>query len=229
VSDHCLVCHERLDPIGIRDLCECVVCGHRQRRTIPTPEQLKERTKDFQLSAAKDRRKRRSRISDAERQMKLIDMTPGWVYDVGAAAGFFLKAARRHGWEVRGNEISTAAIDWCRKHYSIELDYGLLEEVELESDSFDAVVMWNTLEHCINPLTTLEVAYRILRPGGVLLISVPTKRWNELEATYAGGHLSEFTVNSLQKCAWLTDFTEDWVRSKQARRCLQTEGRWTKC
>ena len=161
--------------------------------------------------------------------MKMIDMTPGWVYDVGAAGGFFLKAARRHGWEVRGNEISTAAIEWCRKHYSIELDYGFLEEVELEADSFDAVVMWNTLEHCINPLTTLETAYRILRPGGVLLVSVPTKRFNELEATYAGGHLSEFTTHSLELCANVAGFTEDWVRPRQARRCLQTDGRWLKC
>lgn len=47
------------------------------------------------------------------------------------------------------------------------------EHVPFEDSCFDAVLCSELLEHVPNPLTVLNEVYRVLRPGGVLLICVP--------------------------------------------------------
>jgi SAM-dependent methyltransferase len=42
--------------------------------------------------------------------------------------------------------------------------------------SFDAILFISVLEHLVDPLPTLEGCRRWLRPGGVLLVNVPTWR-----------------------------------------------------
>ena len=225
---NCPICDGALTRPLVKDLCVCSGCGHRRRQEIPTPEELKERTRHFQLSATKNKVTRKARLEDARHQLELLDCPPGNVYDVGAAAGFFLKVARDAGWGVWGNEISVSAIEWARRHYEIWIGYGLLEEIAHPPEFIDAVVIWNTLEHCINPLTTLQAAHHILKPGGVLLVSVPIKRDEELKPSYAAAHLSEFTQDSLELCAVMTGFQPSWIRTRQSRICRQADGRWVK-
>lgn len=227
----CPICESRLSEPIVRDLCVCPCCGLRRRREIPTVEELKERTKGFQLSATKRKQTRQDRLENARHQMTLLGLPPGRVYDVGAAAGFFLKVAKDQGWQLGGNELSLAAIEWARSRYAIDLDYGILEHVARDESfqgAWDAVVIWNTLEHCIDPLATLKAAHGMLAPKGVLLVSVPAKRTQELERTYAGAHLSEFTPDSMELCATMAGFQLSWFRMRQARHCRQADGRWTK-
>lgn len=44
----------------------------------------------------------------------------------------------------------------------------------LRSDKFDVVVSMANLEHLSNPLRLLKEAYRILKPGGVLILTTPS-------------------------------------------------------
>jgi SAM-dependent methyltransferase len=47
---------------------------------------------------------------------------------------------------------------------------------ELEDKRFDLVLLISVLEHLWEPLPTLEHCRRVLRPGGLLLLNVPTWR-----------------------------------------------------
>lgn len=47
---------------------------------------------------------------------------------------------------------------------------------KLAGEKFDVVLVISVLEHLREPLAVLESARRLLRPGGVLLINVPTWR-----------------------------------------------------
>ncbi|MEM1400965.1 MAG: methyltransferase domain-containing protein [Pseudomonadota bacterium] len=47
------------------------------------------------------------------------------------------------------------------------------EPVPFEDDRFDCVVCFNTLEHIYDAQATLAELYRVLRPGGRLVITVP--------------------------------------------------------
>ena len=46
----------------------------------------------------------------------------------------------------------------------------------LQADSFDLVLLISVLEHLWEPLAVLEQCQRVLRPGGLLLVNVPTWR-----------------------------------------------------
>jgi 2-polyprenyl-3-methyl-5-hydroxy-6-metoxy-1,4-benzoquinol methylase len=159
--------------------------------------QIKHVNKDFLLSACSDKAKRDTRIKEAhDVQCATLEKytAVGTVLDVGAASGFFMKAAKDRGWKIYGNEISWPAIAWAKTNYNIDIDYGFLEEIQLDDNFFDAVVLWNTLEHTFNPKTTLEICYKALKINGLILIKVPNnKTGSELNKHYERVHLFEFT------------------------------------
>jgi SAM-dependent methyltransferase len=46
-------------------------------------------------------------------------------------------------------------------------------DLEFDDDSIDAVICFEVLEHVINPFRAISEVYRILKPGGIVLLSVP--------------------------------------------------------
>lgn len=132
--------------------------------------------------------------------------------DVGAGLGTFLAEARDDGWEVSGTEVSKSAIAKARELFGIEISEGQLEEVSLKGP-YDVVTLWHVLEHLPSPSRGLDLARRLLRPGGLLVVAVPNDsnaRWrfqklkNGAFMPYedlAPGkeiHLSHFTIAALR-------------------------------
>lgn len=107
------------------------------------------------------------------RQLGQIAPARGRLFDVGCAIGLFLAAARLDGWEVMGNELSRFAADYALKRFNIPVIAGNFETVDLSPGSFDAITMWETIEHVQSPRTALRKAAALLRPGGVLALSTP--------------------------------------------------------
>lgn len=94
------------------------------------------------------------------------------VVDVGCSAGYVLEAAKRLGLEPIGVDVSNFAVNLCRERgYRAEL--GSLSRVPLPDASVDIVTLKHTLEHVEAPLAGLKELFRILRPGGSLLVVVP--------------------------------------------------------
>lgn len=46
----------------------------------------------------------------------------------------------------------------------------------LDGDRFDVALLVSVLEHLRDPISTLKECYRVLKPGGTLMINVPTWR-----------------------------------------------------
>ena len=47
------------------------------------------------------------------------------------------------------------------------------EKAPLAANSFDAITLWDVLEHMADPIAVLKKAARLLRPGGILALNVP--------------------------------------------------------
>lgn len=98
----------------------------------------------------------------------------GKLLDVGCYAGFFLKMARDAGWEVFGVEPRVGGVQYAREEFGLDVEVGTLEEVNYESDRFDALGLFEVIEHVPDPNSVLSAANRVLRPGGLILVETPT-------------------------------------------------------
>jgi SAM-dependent methyltransferase len=96
--------------------------------------------------------------------------------EVGAGAGFFLKAAERAGWHATGLELSDAAAQFAREELGVDVRQEPAETMTLGAGTFDAAVMFDTIEHLFDPRAVLESIARALVPGGLLLVGTPNFR-----------------------------------------------------
>lgn len=54
---------------------------------------------------------------------------------------------------------------------------GTLESLNLPSNSLYAVGVFDVLEHLEKPKDLLAEVYRVLKPGGICLVTVPAHEW----------------------------------------------------
>ncbi len=54
-----------------------------------------------------------------------------------------------------------------------------MEDIHFESESFDAVTLWNVFEHLYNPNGTLQEIHRLLKKDGILVMIFPN--WDSLD------------------------------------------------
>lgn len=106
----------------------------------------------------------------------------GALLDVGCGTGTALAAARDEGWDVTGVEVSSAG-DHARKVFGLNVSTGTLEQAAFPDASFDAVWLSHVVEHVPDPVAFLREADRILKPGGMAMISVPNSRGMVYAAT----------------------------------------------
>jgi SAM-dependent methyltransferase len=65
----------------------------------------------------------------------------------------------------------------CNRQDGVRYVCADATRLEFDSGLFDAVTMFDVLEHIPNDERAMSEALRVLRPGGYLLISVPNERW----------------------------------------------------
>jgi 2-polyprenyl-3-methyl-5-hydroxy-6-metoxy-1,4-benzoquinol methylase len=90
--------------------------------------------------------------------------------DIGCGTGGFLFAARNMKWQSIGTEITSAYIPAARQK-ELEVYLGDVTELDLEHGSFDVIRMHSVIEHLKDPQGVLNMSYKLLRQGGLLLIS----------------------------------------------------------
>lgn len=148
------------------------------------------------------------------------------VLDFGCATGEFLAMARET-FDVWGTDLSTAAIDKARRNLpdlSQRLSIWQPPGDDLEQGFFDAIVLWDVVEHLKYPVGLLDHLVGGLRPGGVLALSTPDigaltarlmgRRWHFMTPPE---HLGFFDRNTISKL-----LAQAGVRETARREC----GKW---
>ncbi len=159
---------------------------------------------DYQAHAHQYLPEWRSRMDTIERVLG----STGILLDVGAATGEFLHEARDRGWVIAGLEVSEWAVGRAQERYGIELICGSLPKTDLDTGTFDAVTLWDCIEHVPNPRAVLLDAHRILKPSGLLMLTTGALPHNDrdLESRwyYPPWHLYYFSKQTitalLMKC-----------------------------
>jgi 2-polyprenyl-3-methyl-5-hydroxy-6-metoxy-1,4-benzoquinol methylase len=136
--------------------------------------------------------------------------------DVGCSRGHFVRAALEYGFDAEGVEparrIAAAARD-----AGLRIHTGLLEEQDFDDDSYDALTLFEVIEHLSEPRVLLAECRRVLKPGGILVVStgnaaswtaaIMKARWDYFQMERDGGHISFFNRVSLARLASVCGFT----------------------
>lgn len=101
---------------------------------------------------------------------------PRRILDVGCGTGTLLKYLARYG-DVLGVDVDEQAIAFCRERGVHKVQKIDSFPLPFEDNSFDLVTILDVLEHIEDDRGTLEDLYRVLRPGGMLMVAVPAYRF----------------------------------------------------
>lgn len=89
----------------------------------------------------------------------------GRMLELGCAYGFFLDVASAY-WDMRGVDVSPAAIESCSKRHGERVVRGEASSVPFSGETFDWTVGWDMIEHVDSPRLTVMRCAELLKPGG---------------------------------------------------------------
>jgi SAM-dependent methyltransferase len=101
---------------------------------------------------------------------------PAEVLDAGCGSGRTLLELVDYG-RVRGVELDPEVAAVARDRGLGEVVQGRLEELPWPQDSFDLITCLDVIEHTPDDRQTLAELYRVCRPGGFLLVTVPAHQF----------------------------------------------------
>ncbi len=139
----------------------------------------------------------------------------GRLLDIGCATGIFLNWMKnKEKWETYGIEINPNAAEIARERYKLNVKSGTLDQAAFSDGFFDAVTLWDVLEHVHDPRGQLSEIHRILKKDGLLVCRVPN--YGSLDSRLFGAywagldaprHLYVFTISVLEKLLRDTGFS----------------------
>lgn len=94
----------------------------------------------------------------------------GRLLDAGCALGFLLEIAQKKGFEVSGLDVSTYAVKIARKKFGKWIYYSSLSKAKLPHKYFDAITLFDLIEHLKKPREDLRNLRNSLKNDGLLII-----------------------------------------------------------
>ncbi len=124
------------------------------------------------------------------------------------------------GWQAEGQEVDEKAWAAAREKYHLQVHLGELKTLSLGEATYDAVVMSHVIEHVHEPVELLAEVRRLLKPGGILVVTTPNaesqahgifkENWFSLEPPR---HLYIYSTRSIARLAMLSGLSnfEIWT------------------
>jgi SAM-dependent methyltransferase len=152
--------------------------------------------------------KEQVQLDDTADSRALLDQlhpNRGKAMEIGSSFGFQLQQFRDRGWEVEGIEPNHNSARYAKEVLSIPTITTILEQASVADESVDVVVMLHVIEHIPDPVGTLREIFRVLKPGGHLVLETP--RYDTLtfrllrrreRSVSCDGHILFFTSHSLE-------------------------------
>lgn len=134
------------------------------------------------------------------------------VLEVGCGTGRITQALSEAGARVTVNDISDELTKKVAQAYSCHTLFGDVAEMTEEPGRFDVVVSSEVVEHTVQPYAFLGGLGRLVKPGGVLVLTTPNKLW--------------YPVLMLAQTLKIRKFQgiENWLWPVEARAALESQG-----
>ena len=140
---------------------------------------------------------RRRILSSVLRQLT-PPQRPLLVADVGCGMGSTLGMLSEFG-TVVGIDTSPTALSFSRERGHPMLVAGSLPGLPFADESFDVVCALDVIEHIDDDFTAAKELWRVCKPGGLLLITVPAYQWLWSEHDDVNEHKRRYTRPRLRE------------------------------
>ena len=208
--------HARWGVRGGRRLVRCRGCALVFVNPIPDPERHRRAVGDSLVYTNDQLAKRPFFERRAHELLETIERlrgAPGRLLDVGCGIGTEVRIARDRGWRATGIELAEGSLRIAREQ-GLEVLGEPLGQAALAPASFDVVTVNHALEHIPSVRPMLGEVRRVLRPDGLLFVSVPNlaawqhrTRLDRLGLAFSDDHYLFFTPATLRRLLADAGFT----------------------
>jgi SAM-dependent methyltransferase len=129
------------------------------------------------------------------------------ILDIGCGTGTNLEGLKNFG-SAFGIDQSNLALSFCQKRGLELLAQAEAGAIPFKENCFDIITTLDLLEHLPDDEAALEEAFRVLKPGGILLVTVPAMPWLFGAHDHAMGHLRRYTKTGLASMIKRVGFSE---------------------
>lgn len=129
----------------------------------------------------------------------------GPVLDVGCGGALFGRLLAEKGYRVFGLDFSRQAATLAWRQNGVPVVTGIFSDAPFPAESFATITMFHVLEHLYDPGAYIQTAWRLLKPGGRLVVQVPNasswqfllfgEHWNGLDIPR---HLINFRADDIR-------------------------------
>ena len=114
--------------------------------------------------------------------------------------------------EVTGFDLNDGALKQSVSRLSKICCYDIFQRDPGLHEKFDAIFLFDVLEHISDEAQFLEAVSFHLAPGGILLINVPAGQWAYSSYDVAIGHKRRYSIEELQKNVCASQFSlNEWT------------------
>jgi SAM-dependent methyltransferase len=204
---------------GTYRVAQCRACGFLYINPRPAPDELIELYRKHSIYFREDYEPVSQEMPVLRGVMRDIRrfLPGGSLLEIGCGRGELLELARKAGFQVYGCDLQRSpALD-----PAIPIHLGAMSASPFPDQSFDCIVMRNTLEHLFDPATELQICHRLLKPGGFLYLKAPNGAYEHgwrsrlMMRSHVFGppwHLNYFTPTTLRRLLLQKKFQlVDWL------------------
>ncbi|HDQ14819.1 MAG TPA: class I SAM-dependent methyltransferase [Sediminispirochaeta sp.] len=95
------------------------------------------------------------------------------ILDVGCATGRLLEYMKGRGWREKGVEVCVPSAEYARKRRGLDVLAQSVESLDGAEATFSVVHAAHLIEHLNDPRAFVQRMYRLLKPGGYLILTTP--------------------------------------------------------
>lgn len=157
---------------------ECKECGLYYANPRPSQEAISSRLEIWGNDLPASAQYLQDRINFHSDRVNILKqfITNGKILDFGSGDGSFVKAAINAGFDTVGVEKALSLAEFARRNYHVKIIDGGIQNINLPANTFDAITMWDVLEHLPNPVEICSILANLLLPNGYLFIQTPHYR-----------------------------------------------------
>lgn len=197
-----------------RKILKCKACNHVQIFPIMSKEETQNfydsdkqlRTIMKKINFKEMEEKSKVDINNRYKLISKLINKKSKILEIGSGYGFFLKFLKSKGYNVEGVEISEIRRSYSKKKVNCKIHNIDFNENQMYGiRKFDIIVMFQVLEHIVQPIKFLKNTKSILKKNGRLIVEVPNLDDIQLENNpeykkwfYQLAHISYYNPQKLK-------------------------------